>query len=52
LQEKLKKIAEKMKMDGGAPSKNYFDFNKWNSKWDKISMAKDEVIREYKRNEL
>ena len=47
LQEKLKKIAEKMKMDGGAPSKNYFDFNKWNSKWDRINMAKDEVIKEY-----
>ena len=47
LQEKLKKIAEKMKMDGGAPSKNYFDFNKWNIKWDRINMAKDEVIKEY-----
>ena len=47
LQEKLKKIAEKMKIDGGAPSKNYFDFNKWNSKWDRINMAKDEVIKEY-----
>ena len=47
LQEKLKKIAERMKMDGGAPSKNYFDFNKWNSKWDRINMAKDEVIKEY-----
>ena len=47
LQEKLKKIAEKMKMDGGAPSKNYFDFNKWNNKWDRINMAKDEVIKEY-----
>ena len=27
--------------------KNYFDFNKWNNKWDKINMAKDEVIKEY-----
>ena len=47
LQEKLKKMAEKLKMDGGASSKNYFDFNKWNSKWDRINMAKDEVIKEY-----
>ena len=47
LQEKLKKIAERMKMDGGAGSKNIFDFNKWNSKWDRINMAKDEVIKEY-----
>ena len=47
LQEKLKKIAEKVKVDSGNTTKNVFDFNKWNSKWDKISMAKDEVIREY-----
>ena len=47
LQEKLKKIAEKVKVDTGNTTKNVFDFNKWNSKWDKISMAKDEVIREY-----
>jgi hypothetical protein len=47
LQEKLKKIAEKIKVDSGNTTKNVFDFNKWNSKWDKISMAKDEVIREY-----
>ena len=47
LQEKLKKIAEKMKLEGGNNSKNVFDFNKWNSKWDRISMAKDEVIKEY-----
>ena len=47
LQEKLKKIAEKMKLETGGNTKNVFDFNKWNSKWDKISMAKDEVIREY-----
>ena len=47
LQEKLKKIAEKMKLDGNSTSKNYFDFNKWNSKWDRINMAKDEVIKEY-----
>ena len=47
LQEKLKKIAEKMKLETGNNTKNVFDFNKWNSKWDKISMAKDEVIREY-----
>jgi hypothetical protein len=47
LQEKLKKIAERMKMEGGNNSKNVFDFNKWNSKWDRISMAKDEVIKEY-----
>ena len=47
LQEKLKKISEKLKTDGGINSKNYFDFNKWNSKWDRINMAKDEVIKEY-----
>ena len=47
LQEKLKKIAERMKLEGGNNSKNVFDFNKWNSKWDRISMAKDEVIKEY-----
>ena len=47
LQEKLKKIAEKMKLDGTSTTKNYFDFNKWNSKWDRINMAKDEVIKEY-----
>ena len=47
LQEKLKKIAERMKLEGGNNSKNLFDFNKWNSKWDRISMAKDEVIKEY-----
>ena len=48
LQEKLKKIADKIKIEAGsASSKSYFDFNKWNSKWDKINMAKDEVIKEY-----
>ena len=47
LQEKLKKIAERMKLEGGNNSKNVFDFNKWNSKWDRINMAKDEVIKEY-----
>ena len=48
LQEKLKKIADKIKIEvGSASSKNYFDFNKWNNKWDKINMAKDEVIKEY-----
>ena len=48
LQEKLKKIADKIKIEAGsAASKNYFDFNKWNNKWDKINMAKDEVIKEY-----
>jgi hypothetical protein len=47
LQEKLKKISEKMKLDGNTTTKNYFDFNKWNSKWDRINMAKDEVIKEY-----
>ena len=48
LQEKLKKIADKIKIEAGsAISKNYFDFNRWNNKWDKINMAKDEVIKEY-----
>ena len=48
LQEKLKKIADKIKIEAGsASSKSYFDFNKWNTKWDKINMAKDEVIKEY-----
>ena len=47
LQEKLKKISERMKLDGNTTTKNYFDFNKWNSKWDRINMAKDEVIKEY-----
>ena len=47
LQEKLKKISEKMKLENSNNTKNAFDFNKWNSKWDKISMAKDEVIKEY-----
>ena len=47
LQEKLKKIADKMKIDTNASSRNYFDFNKLNSKWDRINMAKDEVIKEY-----
>ena len=47
LQEKLKRIADKIKMDSNAPSRNYFDFNKLNSKWDRINMAKDEVIKEY-----
>ena len=47
LQEKLKKIAEKIKVDSGNTTKNVFDFNKWNSKWDRINMAKDEVIKEY-----
>ena len=50
LQEKLKRIAEKMKTDVGTNSKNIFDFNKWNSKWDRINMAKDEVIKEYNTN--
>ena len=39
-----------MKLETGGNTKNVFDFNKWNSKWDKISMAKDEVIREYNNN--
>ena len=47
LQEKLKKIAERIKIDKGTSNKNVFDFNKWNSKWDRINMAKDEVIKEY-----
>ena len=48
LQEKLKKIADKIKIEAGSSiSKSYFDFNKWNNKWDKINMAKDEVIKEY-----
>ena len=48
LQEKLKRIADKMKVEaGGSNSKSYFDFNKWNNKWDRINMAKDEVIKEY-----
>ena len=48
LQEKLKKIADKIKIEAGSSiSKSYFDFNKWNTKWDKINMAKDEVIKEY-----
>ena len=47
LKKKKKKIAERMKLEGGNNSKNVFDFNKWNSKWDRISMAKDEVIKEY-----
>ena len=48
LQEKLKKIADKIKIEAGsAISKSYFDFNKWNNKWDRINMAKDEVIKEY-----
>lgn len=48
LQEQLKKIADKIKIEaGGSSSKNYFDFNKWNNKWDRINMAKDDVIKEY-----
>jgi glutathione peroxidase-family protein len=48
LQEQLKKIADKIKVEaGGSSSKNYFDFNKWNNKWDRINMAKDDVIKEY-----
>ena len=48
LQEKLKKIADKIKFEAsGSGSRNYFDFNKWNNKWDRINMAKDDVIKEY-----
>lgn len=48
LQEKLKQIADKIKIEAGSvSSKSYFDFNKWNNKWDRINMAKDEVIKEY-----
>ena len=48
LQEKLKQIADKIKIEaGGVGSKGIFDFNKWNTKWDKINMAKDDVIKEY-----
>ena len=36
-----------MKMDSNASSWNYFDFNKLNRKWDRINMAKDDVIKEY-----
>ena len=51
LQEKLKKIADRIKIESGSlSSKSYFDFNKWNNKWDKINMAKDEVIKEYNNN--
>ena len=51
LQEKLKKIADKIKIEAGSPgSKNFFDFNKWNNKWDRINMAKDEVIKDYYNN--
>ena len=51
LQEKLKKIADKIKIEAGSPgSKNFFDFNKWNNKWDRINMAKDEVINDYYNN--
>ena len=51
LQEKLKKIADKIKIEAGSSgSKNFFDFNKWNNKWDRINMAKDEVIKDYYNN--
>ncbi len=48
LQEKLKQIADKIKIEASSVgTKSFFDFNKWNSKWDKINMAKDDVIKEY-----
>ena len=48
LQEKLKQIADKIKIEASSVGpKSFFDFNKWNSKWDKINMAKDDVIKEY-----
>ena len=49
MQEKLKKISDKIKLEvsGNQGGKNIFDFNKWNNKWDKINLVKDEVIKDY-----
>ena len=49
MQEKLKKISEKIKIEttGYQGGKNVFDFNKWNNKWDRINLVKDEVIKDY-----
>ena len=43
--EKLRKFNEKLKSTG--ISKDVFDFNKWNHKWDKISRVKEGVINNY-----
>ena len=43
--EKLRKFNEKLKSSG--ISKDVFDFNKWNHKWDKISRVKEGVINNY-----
>ena len=43
--EKLRKFNEKLKSTG--ISKEVFDFNKWNHKWDKISRVKEGVINNY-----
>ena len=42
---KLRKFNEKLKSTG--ISKDVFDFNKWNHKWDKISRVKEGVINNY-----
>ena len=45
IREKLRKFNEKLKSTG--ISKDVFDFNKWNHKWDKISRVKEGVINNY-----
>ena len=48
IQERLRKFAEKIKNNND--SKEAFDFNRWNNKWDKIIKVKDDVIKEYMKN--
>ena len=43
--EKLRKFNEKLKSTG--ISKDVFDFNKWNHKWDKINKVKEGVLNNY-----
>ena len=45
INERLRKFHDKIKSSG--ISKETFDFNKWNHKWDKINKVKEGVINNY-----
>ena len=45
ISEKLRKFHDKLKSSG--ISRDTFDFNKWNNKWDKINKVKEGVINNY-----
>jgi hypothetical protein len=51
-QEEFKKIGygNKRKVIPKQPFKDIFDFNKWDSKWDKIDKIKETIRKDYEKN--